>query len=279
MNNGAVKAFLQNILPPFLYGFLKRRFSHPCQRTRIALSGVPEEAAEKSPYPFLVSSDNPLHALGETWQPTKRLHNYLPLYWMHFRDIRQSVRNVIEIGVQTECSVRMWEEFFPNATIHGLDIDPACKCHEGGRIRIHTGSQADPAFLRSVLDAMEGAPDIVIDDGSHAPNHQIATFNELFPALSQHGVYVIEDTGGVVNDMELQTVNEMKTLVDHVMHWPDSYDPSDWPYLHTFGDAASWAERHVIGVAFYRWICFVFRGRNPEDNPYLTPKRSGARLD
>lgn len=238
----------------------------------VSLHGVPDRASTESPYPSLVDSDNLLHTLGEKHKPTKRPHNYLPYYWMHFRDIHKSVKHVIEIGVQTECSVKMWEEFFPNATIHGLDIDPACKSHEGGRIRIHIGDQADPSFLHSVLDAMDGAPDIVIDDGSHLPNHQIATFNVLFPALSRHGVYVIEDTGGAVNDMELQTVSEMKTLVDHVMHWPDSFEPSDWSHLCTFGDTASWADRHVTGVAFYRWICFVFRGRNPEDNPYLTPK-------
>lgn len=229
---------MQDLLPPLLFRFLKhhappwlRKGGH---RESIHLAHTPERPLAKSPYAFPISGENPLEALGEKWKPTKRLHNYLPHYWAHFRDIRHAVRHVIEIGVQSECSVRMWEEFFPNATIYGLDIDPACQSHEGGRVRIRIGDQSDPAFLRSVLAEMDGAPDIVIDDGSHKPNHQIATFNVLFPNLSEHGLYVIEDTGGVVNDPQLQTVNEMKSLVDHVMYWPTSFPPPGLaapPYL------------------------------------------------
>ena len=70
---------------------------------------------------------NPLEELGDKHRPTKRTAGYLPYYWRHFRDLREDVRNVLEIGVQSGRSLRMWEEFFPNATIYGLDIDPACR--------------------------------------------------------------------------------------------------------------------------------------------------------
>jgi hypothetical protein len=32
------------------------------------------------------------------------------------------------------------------------------------------------------------------DDGSHIPEHQLLTFNILFPKLTSGGVYIIEDT-------------------------------------------------------------------------------------
>jgi len=35
--------------------------------------------------------------------------------------------------------------------------------------------------------------DIIIDDGSHEPSHQIFTFKELNSFLNVHGTYVIED--------------------------------------------------------------------------------------
>jgi hypothetical protein len=65
-----------------------------------------------------------------------------------------------------------------------------------------------------------------------------------------------------------------KVLVDHVMYWPKGFRPEDWPHLDQFPRDASWADKNVIGVAFYRWIVFVMRGNNPADNPYLTPDPS-----
>jgi len=35
--------------------------------------------------------------------------------------------------------------------------------------------------------------DIIIDDGSHIPEHQIRTFVHLFPYVSPGGLYILED--------------------------------------------------------------------------------------
>jgi len=229
------------------------------------------KASDASPYGFPISKDNPLEELGAKYLPTKRIHNYLPYYWMHFRDIRFEVRHVLEIGVQTDRSIRMWEEFFPNATIYGLDIDPECERLAGGRCKIFIGDQSDRTFLNQVVESAGGHFDIIIDDGSHRVEHQLTTFDFLFPALSEHGIYVVEDTGGCVGDPGLATVNALKGIVDHVMYWPKGFRPEDWPRLDHFPRGASWADENAIGVAFYRWIVFVMRGNNPGDNPHLKP--------
>lgn len=236
--------------------------------------GVPEAGAAPSPYAFPVASPNLLEQLGAKYQPTKRLHHYLPHYWTHFRDIREQVRCVLEIGLETDRSLRMWEEFFPNAAILGVDIDPACAAFAGGRRQVFIGDQSDPRFLASVLAQAPSAPDVVIDDGSHRVEHQVASLEFLFPRMSSHGIYVIEDTGGVVEDEALATVNAVKRLVDHVMYWPSGHAPRRWRELGAFGDEAAWADRNIIGVAFYRWMAVILRGRNPEDNPFLGPVES-----
>ena len=162
----------------------------------------------------------------------------------------------------------MWAEFFPNATIYGIDVNPLCKQYESERIKIFIGSQADGRFLDDCLRQIGREPDIVIDDGSHRPEHQIASFNALFPRLSTHGIYVVEDTGGAVGDVRLRTVSRLKRLVDAVFYWPR--DPSvHWTTLNRFPAGADWLERNVTGIAFYRWIVFVMKGKNPEDNPFL----------
>lgn len=228
----------------------------------------PPESSPPSPYAYPINQDNFLEELGRKYQPSKRAHHYLPLYWTHLRDIRLHVQNVIEIGVQTDRSMRMWEEFFPKAMIHGIDLDPQCRNLTGERRRMHIGDQSDRAFLDRVLARIGQAPDLVIDDGSHIVRHQLASFEHLFPALSRHGVYVVEDMG--IGD--LRAVNALKELVDSIMYWPENTPPTEWVRMSQFPDGARWADRHTIGIAFYRWIAFVFRGQNPEDNPYLKPR-------
>lgn len=217
----------------------------------------------------LVSRDNPLEKLGNKYQPTKRLQNFLPYYWMHLRDIRLEIKRVVEIGVQTDKSIKMWEEFFPNAVIYGLDINPNCQQYEGDRRRILTGNQADEDFCQQVIRETGGAIDIVIDDGSHKPEHQLKSFNLFFPALTDHGIYVIEDVGGCVGDTRLVTVNTLKELIDSIMYWPKGLSPREWSHLVEFPKEASWIDRNIGGIAFYRWIVFIMRGKNPQDNPYL----------
>src|SRR5262249_58276737 len=64
--------------------------------------------AERSPYPFMVDSQHDvLSQLCAKYLPSKRNHNYLPYYWLHFSDVRHSVRHMLEIAVQTDHSIPM----------------------------------------------------------------------------------------------------------------------------------------------------------------------------
>ena len=128
---------------------------------------------KESPFNFAVSRNNILEELGKKYKPTKQLHNYLVYYWLHFRDIRLEVRRVLEIGLETDRSIRMWEEFFPNATVYGVDINPQCQQFEGDRRRVFIGDQSDLAFLDKVVNEAGGSLDIVIDDGSHRVEREL----------------------------------------------------------------------------------------------------------
>jgi hypothetical protein len=50
------------------------------------------------------------------------------------------------------------------------------------------------AFLRTVAVDLNGTSiDVIIGDGSHAPQHQLVSFVQLFPTLADGGLYIIED--------------------------------------------------------------------------------------
>ncbi len=118
-------------------------------------------------------------------------NDYLTHYDHHFSALRDSTFNLLEIGVASGASLKMWESYFSNAKIIGLDIDERCRRFATDRTSIEIGSQADPGFLDTV--GARYRPFIIIDDGSHLAAHNMLTFGALFGHLRAGGFYVIED--------------------------------------------------------------------------------------
>jgi hypothetical protein len=119
--------------------------------------------------------------------------HYFEIYDRHFTRFRNREVHVLEIGIHSGGSLEMWRDYFgPLARIYGVDIQPACKAYENGAIRIFIGDQKDRGFWRR-FKAQVPRLDIVIDDGCHRAEHQIAAFEELLPHLQPGGVYVCED--------------------------------------------------------------------------------------
>lgn len=138
-----------------------------------------------------------LQELGLKHRTDKSVHTfdkmtYLDIYEKYFSGIRESVKTFVEFGVLEGNSLRMWSEYFPNATIHGVDIDPRCKANESDRIKVHIGNQNDQNFLNALKNEL-GQVDIILDDGSHITRHQIKTFDTLYDLVNYNGFYVIED--------------------------------------------------------------------------------------
>lgn len=125
--------------------------------------------------------------------PGDTCHNYTPAYHAMFGHRRDSVRRVLEVGVNAGSSLRMWEEYFPAAQIVGLDIRREV-LFSAGRIECHYADQSSRNSLLAAVAAAGGGPfDLIIDDGSHEDAHQITTTEALLPLLAADGVLVIED--------------------------------------------------------------------------------------
>lgn len=128
-----------------------------------------------------------------------RWQHYFDVYHRHFRRLVGREINVLEIGVYSGGSIGMWQRYFgPQARIYGADLMPECKEYEDMAAGIFIGHQGDPAFWDRVLRAVPGF-DVVIDDGSHAPQHQLAALQALLPHVRPGGVYVTEDIHGRSN--------------------------------------------------------------------------------
>lgn len=125
--------------------------------------------------------------LIDKWQ------HYFEVYHRHFASFRRRRPVVMEIGVYHGGSLQMWKKYFgPGTRIVGVDIDPRCQAFAEESVDVVIGDQADRAF-HAELRRRYPHVDILIDDGGHTMTQQIVTFEELFPHVQPHGVYLCED--------------------------------------------------------------------------------------
>lgn len=126
-------------------------------------------------------------------------HNYTKIYSNLYDNIRDSVKGVLELGVgnlgnsDTGASLKMFRDYFTNATIVGVDIDNRANIDLGDRVHIVIGDQTRKSVLDKALSYLDDV-NLIIDDASHINRFTIATFEYLFKFLNPGGIYIIEDT-------------------------------------------------------------------------------------
>jgi hypothetical protein len=118
-------------------------------------------------------------------------HRYLPFYESFFAPLRDREVTVLEIGVETGASLRMWRDYFQRGKVVGLDHQPLA--HLGGdRIVVEQGSQRSPGDLARVA-AAHGPFDIIVDDAGHETDVQMWCYNYMMVHVKPGGFYVLED--------------------------------------------------------------------------------------
>lgn len=135
-------------------------------------------------------------------------HSYIPAYEALLKG--RTINRMLEIGIGYEglmtpfvpryvvaSSLKMWREYLPLAHIESFDIrqDAVDAAKEEfdtySRVSLFT---LDQSSITDLWLAADGGPfDLIIDDGSHEPEHQILSAAVLVPHLGVGGVYVIED--------------------------------------------------------------------------------------
>ena len=207
-------------------------------------------------------------------------HFYTPHYERHLRHLRDKPFTLLEIGIggyrqdkQGGASLRMWRDFFPNAQIVGLDIEDKSFV-DGGRIRSYCGSQTDPAVLQRIVDDSDVIR-VIVDDGSHRPEHIRETFAYLFPKLADGGVYAIEDThtsywpnwgGSEVLSAPDSTMAMVKDLLDG-LNYEEFLDRSYEP---------TYADVNIRAVHAYHNLVIIEKGRNQERTSPPRGRRVGT---
>jgi len=123
-------------------------------------------------------------------------HKYIAKYYQEkFLGLKEQTKKLIEIGVYHGASIKLWHDYFLNATIYGIDKNSRMKNFFStdekykDRCKIITGDSTNIDTYKEIPNDI----DIVIDDGSHRLFDQIKTFDLLFPKIKIGGLYIIED--------------------------------------------------------------------------------------
>lgn len=128
-------------------------------------------------------------------------HDYLRHLEKFFAPWRGKPIKFLEIGVGGGESIRTWLEYLPHAVVFGIDnfqgsnpwntVSKDATPHD--RYKFVAGDQSDPNFWAQFVADYPIEWDVFLDDGGHASNQVITTFNCMWPHVKSGGLFIIED--------------------------------------------------------------------------------------
>jgi ubiquinone/menaquinone biosynthesis C-methylase UbiE len=120
-------------------------------------------------------------------------HSYIEnFYEKEFEPYREKEIKLLEIGIETGGSLKLWKEYFLNSkSIVGIDItdekiDNKYRNIDG--VTMYFGDAYDKKFSDK-FDQF----DIIVDDGPHTLESQLKSIELYLPKLKKNGLFVIED--------------------------------------------------------------------------------------
>lgn len=137
------------------------------------------------------------HKNGD-WPDKNSVHSYLPIYEELLAPYRHSAKNVLEIGLMSGESLRMWTDYF-DGTVYGMDcsetpIDGKADLRPiiaEGFHNVKIGDATSPVHAKYHFAGMKF--DVIIEDANHNIEQQLEIFEVFKSYLAKGGIYIIED--------------------------------------------------------------------------------------
>ena len=195
--------------------------------------------------------------------------DYLEPYCNKLKNIKF---DLLEIGIGghninlPSVGLHAWEEYFKKAKIYGIDLNNKER-YDNKRIKTLKGSQFDIKTINKFKKLAKNLK-IVFDDGSHVPKHQIFTFLNLFPHMTEGGFYAIADIeysysnkyAGININNKKNILNFFKPLIHYVN--------SDLIFDNYLREKKIFDS--IKSIQFHHGIIIIEKGKNkPKQTKYL----------
>lgn len=115
-----------------------------------------------------------------------------------FLSLIDSEITLVEIGVRSGASLKLWSEYFSKANIIGIDNLSDFNNYQVPINENWTSSNkvtfidAD-AYVQETVDKIDGKIDILIDDGPHTFESHVKLLELYIPKMNSDGMIIIED--------------------------------------------------------------------------------------
>jgi hypothetical protein len=125
-------------------------------------------------------------------------HSYLPLYQKLLLSKKETAKNVLEVGIFNGGSIKLWNDFFTNANVYGIDIMNIENVWEGikniEKIILHTSTDAynNNFFITHFLNKNIKC-DFMLDDGPHSLESMKKFIKLYSQIMTDDGILIIED--------------------------------------------------------------------------------------
>lgn len=126
-------------------------------------------------------------------------HSYLELYEGLLKRKKHTAKNVLEIGVSYGGSIKLWHDYFSNATIYGIDISNMDTVYEKAIINndkiklfMSTDGYINDFVITNFLNKNIQF-DFMLDDGPHSLESMILFINLYSQIMTDDGILIIED--------------------------------------------------------------------------------------
>lgn len=186
-------------------------------------------------------------------------HGYIRYYEQYLSHLRSEPLKIFEIGFARGRSHMMWARYFNRAKIYAIDNVRTAEAYLRDskeqwldRIHLELIDQGDSNKLEEFAKK-HGPFDVVIDDGSHIPNHQISCFNILMPYTRLY--YFVEDMHPGYQVGRHNTIEFFRDIVDALNYHGKlrHYDKEFTPKSNTIADYIEWVQFVPNAVIIKRW--------------------------
>jgi SAM-dependent methyltransferase len=122
------------------------------------------------------------------------IHSYIDYFYeKEFSKYRNKEITLVELGVMHGGSIKLWDLYFPNVTIYGMDIEVKNKafenfCNSKDNIHYIIGDSYTDEIANKIPEF-----DIFIDDGPHNLPSQMNAIKFYLHKMKPNGVFIIED--------------------------------------------------------------------------------------
>ena len=125
-------------------------------------------------------------------------HSYLDLYQKLLYSKKDTAKNVLEIGVWEGGSIKLWNDFFTNAIVHGVDMLHIDRMWEGiknnDKIILYTSTNAyEESFFNEAFLNKNIQCDFMLDDGPHNLESMKQFIKLYSKIMTDDGILIIED--------------------------------------------------------------------------------------